>query len=77
MKSYLLYESDSNLSEKRDLRLHLDDDGSLTMDGWDCGPAVELIWGDLDYEYAITLKRRDRIYLLMVILFTWLYHNEA
>lgn len=33
------------------------DDGGLVVEGQDVGPGVEAIWGDLDYEYWLVVRR--------------------
>ena len=39
--------------EFRSVRVSLDNDGTITMDAQDMGPAVENVWGDSDYEFWV------------------------
>jgi hypothetical protein len=39
------------------LDAHVDDDGSLNLEGQDIGETVEKYWGDSDYEYFLYVKK--------------------
>ena len=39
------------------LDAHVDDDGSLNLEGQDIGETVEQYWGDSDYEYFLYVKK--------------------
>lgn len=49
--------------EREDLKvsidLSIDQSGQLILEGYDIGALVEKVWGDSDYEYGLSIERKD------------------
>jgi hypothetical protein len=56
--------------------VQIDDEGDLLFSGQDIGDAPEEIFGDLDYEYWLTVPaaEKDRVLLALIQKF---YHGDA
>ncbi|MFB3923758.1 MAG: hypothetical protein ACE145_18695 [Terriglobia bacterium] len=50
------------------LEAHVDDDGSLNLEGYDIGDFVEKHWGDSDYEYFLFVKKENKEKILPLLL---------
>lgn len=50
------------------LDAHIDDDGSLNLEGQDIGDSVEKYWGDSDYEYFLYVRKEDKEKIPLLLL---------
>ena len=50
------------------LEAHVDDDGSLNLEGQDIGDSVEKYWGDSDYEYFLYVKKENKEKILPLLM---------
>ena len=53
MASHVVEIARKEETEFRPVHLALEDDGAITMDAQDIGPAVTQFWGDDDYEFWV------------------------
>jgi hypothetical protein len=61
----LVIKSEVYGEERTDLKLIIEPDGTLVMDGCDSGPRVEEAWGDSDYEYWVKVAPQWKDTVLM------------
>jgi hypothetical protein len=60
-----------SISEKISIELiaKIDEEGNLVLEGYDNGPLVKEFWGDLDYEYWVTVPSDQKLVVLEQLIF--------
>ena len=59
MKKVNLYDQRFGKNEHRVLDLVLNDEGNLVFEGFDIGDLVKKHWGDIDYEFWLTIHAEN------------------
>ena len=55
-------------NEATHIEANFDDSGNLVISGADIGPSVETYWGDIDYEYFLSVYKKDMEKLFLLLL---------
>ena len=54
--------------EATHIEANFDNSGNLVISGADIGPSVETYWGDIDYEYFLSVYKKDMEKLFLLLL---------
>ena len=55
-------------NEATSIEANFDNSGNLVISGADIGPSVETYWGDIDYEYFLSVYKKDMEKLFLLLL---------
>ena len=55
-------------NEATQIEANFDNSGNLVISGADIGPSVEAYWGDIDYEYFLSVYKKDMEKLFLLLL---------
>jgi hypothetical protein len=56
----LLFKTNNKDTNRRDLYLILNDNNDIILSGYDSGPIVKKFYDDFDYEYSLTLNKKNQ-----------------
>ena len=64
-------------NEATSIEANFDNSGNLVISGAAIGPSVETYWGDIDYEYFLSVYKQDMEKLFLLLLKESFNSNEA
>ena len=64
-------------NEATSIEANFDNSGNLVISGAAIGPSVESFWGDIDYEYFLSVYKQDMEKLFLLLLKESFNSNEA